>query len=350
MPNTTPTLQRTWQFSTNQIVTADSQQINSSDGRRYRRELLYQIKEAMTNFATLPWVVTQSYGQNAGLNLAGDAWADNDDIRWNNSRTSTATSWLVLSNAALGLELCLHCYNASTRDGVMMDAFVAPTASPFGSLAAGTTSTRPTSSIELQLLSGDDLGSFGCWGSGPQDSGQQSYVLNVMHSTDGLATRVIILLGNEPVGFWQFEEITNQIGAMTYPWVARMRIPDFGGTANQITIAHLQENGRTGGFRNDGVVPYLGGPYYLASPANDFFADAFAVETTIKNPYDARWALSPVAVASEGAGWDGFFGTLDDIWFVGGGFTGKGYPASSNALVQFGEMVFPWNGSIPQTN
>ncbi len=65
-----PTLEKTWQFAVNQVVTATGSTLND------RRKALYNIKAAMTGFANNPWVVVMSSdGESAG---SGDKWIDKD--------------------------------------------------------------------------------------------------------------------------------------------------------------------------------------------------------------------------------------------------------------------------------
>ena len=122
MPNTAPTLTRTWQFNVNNVVFGTTTQPGgATDGPGFRRQLLMDIKEALTGFAANPWTVTRSAGFSSGYNASGDAWGTNiDEIRWANS-TGGTRSWTVLRNTTLGLEFCFDCFNSNNRDGAMAD-------------------------------------------------------------------------------------------------------------------------------------------------------------------------------------------------------------------------------------
>jgi hypothetical protein len=348
MPNTAPTLTRTWQFDVNQVVIGSTTQPGgATDGPGFRRQLLMDIKESLTGFATNPWTVTRSAGFSSGYNASGDAWGtDIDEIRWANS-TSATRSWIVLRNSTLGLEFCFDCYNSSFVDGSLADVFIARTGDPF---TGGSTTARATSPTEIQILSGTDFASFGSWGAGAGDATARAYTLHVMHSTDGLATRVFICLNTNVIGFWQFEAIANAVGSPTNGYVARVRASTSSDTATSANLDHVYTNARTKGIDNSNA----GVDYYLATLGNNFASTTFTTRMNPgTNPYDGRLPLAPVGVASTTAGWVGFFGEIADMWFGvsqdGAGYTGRGYPTSTRALMQFGDVVVPWDGSVPIT-
>lgn len=342
MSNTNAVLLRTWQFDVNRLIanTSTTQPGGNDDAPAWRRELLFQIKERLKAFATLPWTVSQSNGFNSGLNLSGDNWANIDDIRWRDNRTFQR-SWIVLRNNALGIEVCFDCYNANARDGIFADVFVAPIANPFGSGSVGTITARPTATLELQILNGDSE----AWGGGTETpSTPDTFVLHIMHSTDGLATRVIALSNRQPILFWQFDPVVNTIGSLSHPWIARVKSTGTG-NVNTVTYAHLVQNANTPMLSNIDTEVQT----YMAGVSNDTFpTQTFWGQTAlVKNPYDGRVPLSPIAIASESVGFTGMFGEIADLWISTAGFTGKGYPESTSNLMQFGDYVFPWNGSNP---
>jgi hypothetical protein len=61
-----------------------------------------------------------------------------------------------------------------------------------------------------------------------------------------------------------------------------------------------------------------------------------------------------VGVVSTTVGWTGFFGEIADMWYgvalTGAGYTGRGYPTSTRALMQFDDIVVPWDGSVALTS
>ena len=348
MPNTAPTLTRTWQFNVNNVVFGTTTQPGgATDGPGFRRQLLMDIKEALTGFAANPWTVTRSAGFSSGYNASGDAWGTNiDEIRWANS-TGGTRSWTVLRNTTLGLEFCFDCFNSNNRDGAMADVYIARVADPF---TGGATNARATSPTEIQILDGTNTSDFGSWGSGADNNAARVYALHVMHSTDGLATRVFICLNNAIIGFWQFEAIANTVGSPTNGYVARVRAPSLNDSAASANLDHIYTNARTKGIDNSSA----GVDYYLATPGNNFANTNFTTRMEPgTNPYDGRLPLAPVGVASTTAGWVGFFGEISDMWFGvsqdGAGYTGRGYPTSTRALMQFGDVVVPWDGSVPLT-
>lgn len=347
MSNTTPVLQRTWQFNVNNVVTGSTTQPGgATDAPGFRRQLLIDIKEALKGFASNPWTVTLSNGYNAGAGAGDNIGTDIDELRWANSR-SAQRSWFVMRNAVLGLEYCFDCYNSTNRDGAMADVFVAPVTDPF---AGGSATARPTSASEQEILNGDNTGNFGSWGSGADNATSKAYILHVMHSSDGLATRVVVCLGGQAIGWWFFEQIEDEIGSHTYPWVFRVRAEALSDTADSMLYSSNCQGNRARGYDNGlGAINY-----YLATPCNDWQNTAIGNDTTLKNPYDGRFALPEVALASDSTGWIGMHGVMYDLWYGpglgGAGHTGKVYPASSRDFIQFGNLVLPWDGSIPLVN
>ena len=140
MSNTDPVLQRTWQFDVNNTVTGSTTQSGGiDDGTEYRKQLLMDIKEKLVSFAMNPWTVSQSHGFVSGIVTAptvgsagrpGDNWdpADLEEIRWVDNPGVGVHSWIVLRNAALGMELCLDQVNTNVHDGAGMSAYIAPVA------------------------------------------------------------------------------------------------------------------------------------------------------------------------------------------------------------------------------
>jgi hypothetical protein len=352
MSNTDPVLNRTWQFNVNNNVTGSTvQDGGTTDGPRYRKQLLMDIKEALVGFGTLPWTVTQSNGFNSGIVIAptvgsagrpGDNFDPTDltEIRWAN--TGVQHSWIVLENATLGMQICLDQLCDPAEDGALMNVYIAPVSTPFGSASAGTTTVRPISTLETQILSWFNFDSFGSWGSGFRDAAPRRYGLHVMHSTDGIASRVVVMLNNNPVGFWLFDRIEEQTGTLTYPFVARVAQAN-DDDLSSITVAHLFTNTRLYGFSNAGA----GISYYMGMPGNNSDIQIWENIADL-NTYDGRISLAPMCTACQNAGFVGVHGVLYDIWYATiPGYTGRGWPASTNALMQFGDGVFPWDGSIP---
>jgi hypothetical protein len=347
MSNADPVLKRTWQHDTNQIITGATTQAGSTDdAQEYKKNLILAIKNSMIGFASNPWTVagSASYNDNFGAMDAVDRWVAIDDIRWRDA-TNLQRSWIVLENAVLGIQFLFDCVCQNNRDGTQADAFITPIGTPF---VGGSATARPTSAAEVQILNRNDTGSNGGWGGGDESSvSGYTYILSVQHSADGVATRVVIMRDANTCGFWLFDRIEEQTVAMTNPQVARIRSASYVGDDDSITLAMLHHNARTSGFRADGV----GVGYYLAMPVSDGVNDEWSEEIIGFSPYDGRFSLAEVGVGSESAGHQGFWGLIYDLWWATApGHTGRGWPSASRAQMQFGTLVFPWDGSVAITS
>jgi len=73
-----------------------------------------------------------------------DRWSAYTNLIWN--ATGSAHSWIVLENTTLDLQVCIDCNSATTT---LVGVIATEISSPFGSLAAGTNTARPTSSREF---------------------------------------------------------------------------------------------------------------------------------------------------------------------------------------------------------
>jgi len=340
--NVNPVLERTWQFANNTVITGETTQAGgTTDGTEYRKNLLLHLKNTLTGFALNPWTVagSSSFALLAGAMDGVDRWSTIADLRWSSS-LSGQRSWIVLQNSQLGIQLLFDCYNSANFDGAGAQAFVAPVGTPF---TGGSVTARPTSAAEVQILSGTAT-TRGGWGSGDDTNTPRTYLVHIQHSADGKATRVVTIFNGVTIGFWLFDEIVDTPGlVLTHPWVARIEQSGTDDT-DSITLATTYDGAHTAGRSNAGAKV----DYYLAQPSSAWRNLSASELLTTPNPYDGRLTLSEVGLACQTAGWTGFFGRVADLWYAPtAGYTGRGYPASSNALVQFGVLVFPWDGSVP---
>lgn len=344
MSNVNPVLERTWQFDVNNIIGGETTQAGGSDDApEYRKNLILAVKNTMIGFASNPWTVAGSASFDTGVGAmdAVDRWGGIVDIRWVDNR-SAQRSWIVLENSVLGLQLVFDCYNSNNRDGYLADVFVTPVATPF---TGGSATARPTSAAEIQVLNGDTAGVGGVWGSGQEAvASNTSYAMHAMHSADGVATRIVAFIGGTPCFWWLFDRVEEAMGVLTNPWVVRMTQED-ASISSSLTVQSNHLAPRAVGARNDGVAVN----YYLAMPVSNTMNTNFHAEISSANPYDGRLPIPDVGVGSESGGWEGFHGQLYDLWWATEttGYNGRGYPGSTNAQIQFGELVFPWDGSVP---
>lgn len=342
MSNVAPVKTRTWQYDVNQVIVGETTQAGGpTDAPEYRKRLLLAIKDSMIGFATLPWTVegSASYNDAAGAMDATDRWVDIDDIRFV-SGTSSQRSWIVLENAALGIQFLFDCRCGGNSDGSLCDAWITPVGTPF---TGGSSTARPTSASEIQISNGNFFDYRGAWGSGDDNNFERDYVLHVMHSEDGLSTRVIILINGVTVGFWNFDRIEDPRGSMTYQFIFRMH--GLSSDVECLTDTEFYTNPRAWyGITNGGVVA----PCYVPQLYNVEVIQLFRDRYFFPNPYDGRSSAQEVWVMSTAANYYGVVGRLDDIWVAPpSSFNGRLYPAGTGDFIAFGNLLLPWNGTNP---
>lgn len=343
MSNVDAVKQRTWQFEVNAIITGGTTQAGGpDDAADFGKNLLLHLKNTMIGFSVNPWTVagSASFDDLVGAMDATDRWDSIDDIRWTDN-TGNNRSWIVLENSALGIQFLFDCVTINNFDGATASCWVAPTSDPF---TGGAINARPTSASEVEILDYTQSNA-GAWGLGLENNTVRTYIVHAMHSEDGIATRIIIMQNGVPTGWWFFDRIESQVAAMTYPWLARVRAGSSDNTSTAIDFAATVFAQQTFGARDDGV----GTGYYMATLYNNLANASGANLVGTSNPFDGRITLWPLAICSESPAWEGFFGEIYDLFIqdLAPGYTGRGYPASSREWMQFGELVFPWNGDAP---
>ena len=155
-----PTLEKTWSFSTNNILPV------SGDGGR-TRALLWATKDMLV---TAGWVVTSSSNGTTFKNFGDgspDTWSDPSVLTRNNT-------WVVLENSTLGFFICLDWESSSDY---YSDIVFSPTG--FGTAyggANGSLGTRPTATS--QDVRNDPRTDIGV--------SSTRIVYNIMWTSDGL--------------------------------------------------------------------------------------------------------------------------------------------------------------------
>jgi len=323
-----PTLVKTWQHNVNQFSKTEP-----SYGDNYRDILLF-IKDALLGFSGTSWSVVGSCDK-TNYNLTGsDFWTGRTALTW--ATGTTAKSWIVLKNTGLGAnwQLLLYLTGASSPYYWQLLAYVSPSAGFTG----GTPAARPTATDEVQLR---DAGSGAGWYAG-YTTALFSPVVHVMRSTDGKCTRVAICYNGTSYGCWMFEEMVNVPAALTTPWLA-------------VINSYSDDNGYWRYLDYNDTAQFkgrYGTTNYTAFLTSDFYGSAAVGQNLSLLPQELtnEWPFSPMGVVSETTGVRGRIGTLVDIWW-GSSYLQEGvtYPNDdSRQFVQFGNIILPWNGSVPR--
>jgi len=267
---------------------------------------------------------------------------------WNTSANGTQVrSWVVLKQPGISanFQICIECH-AGTGSASVFERFIRLYVSPsagFGSGAAGTLTARPTATDEIAIRDGSTTAPwFGYWmGSTTPFTTTFAPVVHVMQSTDGECTRVVFCCAGKSRSFFIFDKQCNPITGATHTFI--VGADAMASDATALTYAEWNDAVHMRGLNSTLVFDcYLTAEGYIAGMLGERL-------NVVANEISGEWPLSPIGLTSETVGARGRFGTLYDLWWgTSNQADGTTYPAAgSKLLVQFGHLVFPWNGSTP---
>lgn len=337
---TLPSLDKTWQHDVNNQVAADATE-SGTQARADARGVLLGIKNALTGFGTLPWTVTSS--SNGTSSGATDHWSTIADLVFATSDT-TAHSWIVLRQTGISttFELLINCVHGSSSDrGDIIEAYVSRTG-----FTGGSTTARPTGTEEITLRFDQQ------WGTGSINGGARAYVYHCMQSTDGQMTYVVVHYNNFPTGFWFFGRPKSPTPGWTNDYIASVLGADNGNdTPDLQDYYEIDTNTRTYTSQRSAVTAEDAGMTRFYLTMRSFNTDAAIQEHTVPNDVSGEYPLYPVGLASNDSAFRGYMGRVYDLhWGLESLAEGDTYPSGgTRTFVQFGDMVFPWNGTVPVT-
>lgn len=335
-----PSLVKTWQFQVNNQAVAQGSSLATS------RLLMRSIKNGLvgtgawtdsTNGAiavTNPMTVK---GSNNGAGAFGnndniDRWTADANLVW--AVAGSNHSWIVLKFGGSNVQICIDLNTATDTSATM----VLSTAAGFGAAGGGvdgTATARPTATDE------NVIGSIVSWGS----PGNTTTRWHVLKSSDGLVYRVVINVAGATRGFWQFERVTNRIGASwPEPTIATL---DGSNASTVATTGDLMSSASAvlPRSRDDTAnIQTLWTCEGKDTQALNIF-ETTPIDKTGENP------MFPAGLYSITAGHIGPIGALIDAWWGLSNFAdGTTYPAlgTLDQFVQFSDIIMPWNQSVPQ--
>lgn len=334
-----PVLDKTWQHTVNVACNSSS-------------TLLLAAKNALIGFASNPWTVWGScdgtnippevphYGNGDGI----DRWTSPFEVKWSSSGGNH--SWMVLKQPGLGTNaaICLDCNYGSAMDASYMGIIFFPT----GVGTNGSLTARPSAIDEILLLDySGGSGPYEFYGSALSTMGAWTGRVHVMQSTDGECTRVVVTRSGTlgftgATGCWIFDKMKSPAPALTQPVAVAMC-----GSNGSL------EGGGVYGALNDDI--YCWGPN-SSSIAEYYFTTEGAGTTslgqqiTVADDDTGEWPMFSIDVASQTLYNRGVKrGRIYDLWWGATAVaTGDCYPGDgSRQFVQFGDLIHPWDGSIP---
>jgi len=313
-----PTLLKTWQIVPNITIV-------SQDEDTFHPEVLWQIKDTLTSFASNPWTVVAS---SDGTTADGtDRWASVSDVNWG----TAAHSWIVLQNAS-GFQILFD----PDYSGINNPEDMNIKCSPGGNFTGFTsTSVVPTASDLDTMQTGLTTGWFGdLVGTIAQ------HQMHIWHSSDGTDTRIAGYRSNVCYTFMFVGDIVDAAAGHTEPIAYGWQ----SSTTERVTVS-LWEDFNV--FRTT----HSGTSYQLRCTGEDFSGTNLMENTFIHNQPDdisGEYALSEIGYACVTVGARGSRGKMADVFW--GPYViaqdGDTFPndANNRQFVQIGHVVLPWTG------
>jgi hypothetical protein len=312
-----PVLENVWQHNVNQLAGG----AGTDEGRV--DDLLLKLVNALLGFPSGTWTVWgSSNGVTAENNTGVNLWTSEAALK--HASAGADHSWIVLKNPTLGVQICFDLANAST----IYWAYVVSVA---GFNSDGTKTTRPTAADVLNFSSDPCFVAGGTWR------------LHVMHTTNGLRTRVILCYSNGAVVYFFVEKAEDR--AVIPGWSGIVcGLKGVNSTASQTTFATFCNGAST--YTRIGAV---NAPLYMT--CEGYANNNAGTLLTMPDDNTGEYYFFPIGLANHTGTNRGRIGRLSDMWW--GSTTpaiGSTYPAdASRQFAQFGHMIFPWNGTAPLT-
>jgi hypothetical protein len=328
-----PTLDKTWQFNVNQLIVSAAE-------ATFNKNLLFALKESLKNFAMMPWIVQYSCDSVTAGTVGDlvDRWVTAANIV--GAGTAVGRSWIVLRSPN-GCEICWHCFDNTT--GVPNNIRNMEMVYSHGGLfTGGTTTARPTATDEsVQFTS-----SSGSWQGGSTVADTR---LHVLHTTDGLCTRIFLARASTVFFWWQVERLKSHAAGHTLPYTYRFTLaPDV--STSRTTRAFL--SGQTTSLSSR--IGTLNINQLGIFPGRDAAVAASVLGETyaqVADEVDGDLYCYEIGQITSTIGARGPKGLLFDIWAAQTppAQTGDHYPADgSRQFVHIGHFMHPWNGTVIQ--
>jgi hypothetical protein len=320
---------KVWQFNVNQAMGSGASSLAAN------QDLVFKIKSSLIGFASFPWAIWGSCDGVSFSNGTGtDYWVNSGDLIW--SGIGGAHSWIVLSQPALGPNAAI-CIDLMNGAGTSQYVPVYLSMVGFGAANGGTdgTATAKPVATDEALVNIQFTSLYG--GSSAAFTGY----LHVMESDDGTITRVICCIGGVPRGFWSFELATENIPEWDPPVMGTL----YGSGATAMSAQYVAT---TSSQSNNRL--FIGGvPGYVWYSGEGYGTTLLCEAITVADPDLGEWPIFPMTLFGDVYVHRGRKGSVIDMWWGSSGVaTGDCYPADgSRQFAQFGNMIFPWDGSVP---
>jgi len=283
-----------------------------------RRAAMLAVKQGFTaGGLPHPWTVLSS--SDAATAGAGDRWLTAANLTWALAG-GTAHSWIVLTHAVSGYQLCIDLLGTTTPASIEADFY----ASQSGGFAGGTTTNRPTAADEFAITTGQWIASaFGK---------PQQLRLIFLQSSDGKNFRAVwsslrgviwgavmcideLLDAREPAPVaWFWVGGTNVMSAQALASVANVRV-------------------------------YQSGTVLLCRYTAENINVATIPQPNVVSDFDGMYEAFPLGVISQQFPLRERLGSVPDLWILGGPQVAGDFVGTQRRGVTLNPLVLPWDGS-----
>jgi hypothetical protein len=333
-----PTLERSYEFSVNNALGGVSRDADN-------REYLLNIHNTMIGMSNNPWTVNHCCNAVAA-GTPGDGinrWNSPSDLVWDEwDRTPMLPkSWMVwdLPTGGQYLFCCFH-----NTAGNQFCTYAITYFSGEGLFSGGTTIDRPTAPDELI-----HTGPGQYWGIGYNSAAvvKQHFI----HATDGKQTIIITCYNNKAPHFLIFGEVKDPVAGYTLPYFCYNYVGAAVSGLDRCLYTELLNSQMMSS--KQAATGDAGNPFYGRFTTEGWNADAVGQKITSPNDISGEWPLTKIGFFSTESSARGRHGRIADLWFtstaLSNGDTIEENPGAPTwEFAVFGDLVVPWNGTIPQ--
>lgn len=335
-----PTPVKTWQYNVNNLGAA-----SGASGITFTRNVLFFLKNGLLGFASgAPTIGYSCNGVTAGtVNDGVDRWTTTANI--NPNAPGSAHSWFVFKQpgVASGFQYLISAEVIGSLNSALT---LSCWASPSAGFTGGTTTARPTATDEVAAVNTTAPTYFG---GGTGTSTSTAYRMHLMQSTDGSCMRFIICMSSIAAVSLVIDTPSNTVTGWSNPFICwgGGNANTFPTTANMNNSSFSQENGTT--LIPKTVIAGTTASCILTSEGSSTLPGFVStIYGTFANEVDLGWSIWPMGIASITAGVRGRIGSMTDMWWGSrGAITGDTYDVTSKTFAQFGDLIVPWNGTVP---
>jgi len=328
-----PTLERSYEFNVNNSV------LSTGGANDDRRLALWNLHSAMTGMVNNPWTVVGSCNA-VSYGYPGPGWSSIADIVWGN--TGATKSWIIWQTAS-GAQICFVCASNSTGDQYRY--MCGMRYSPEGRFSGGTLSAYPSADDQHILAIPPDR-----WA---PSTAIFSWVEHYIHSTDGLQTLIIHCQAGYNYLGWMTGEVLDPVTNYTLNnfFFAPYQSDPVEST-NRMTYSDLLSSEWL--YGKQAAVGGAGNIFRARFSTEGVYSDAVGEYQVVANELSGEWPMTKLGFFSNDIGAEGRHGRVNDLWLtstaLATGDTLETDPLSPTYdFAVFGNLVVPWNGTIPVT-